>query len=38
VFVTVPASGEVSVQLASRQSRGEPILNAIRVTHRPGQD
>jgi hypothetical protein len=35
LFVNVPASGEVSVQLAARQSRGEPILNGIRVTHRP---
>jgi hypothetical protein len=35
LFVNVPASGEVGVQLASRQSRGDPILNAIRVTHRP---
>jgi hypothetical protein len=37
LFVNVPASGEVSVQLASRQSRGEPIFNGIRVTHRPDQ-
>jgi hypothetical protein len=37
LFVNVPASGEVSVQLASRQARGEPILNGIRVTHRPDQ-
>jgi hypothetical protein len=35
LFVNVPASGEVSVQLANRQSRGDPILNGIRVTHRP---
>ncbi|HEY6606807.1 MAG TPA: carboxypeptidase regulatory-like domain-containing protein [Gaiellaceae bacterium] len=35
LFVTVPASGEVSVQLANRQAHGDPILNGIRVTHRP---
>ena len=35
LFVNVPANGEVSVQLASRQAKGDPILNAIRVTHRP---
>jgi hypothetical protein len=35
LFVTVPASGEVSVQLANRQARGDPILNGVRVTHRP---
>jgi hypothetical protein len=35
LFVNVPASGEVSVQLASRQARGDPILNGIRVTNRP---
>jgi hypothetical protein len=37
LFVNVPASGEVSVQLANRQARGDPILNAVRVTHRPDQ-
>jgi hypothetical protein len=37
LFVNVPANGEVSVQLAARQSRGEPILNGVRVTHRPDQ-
>jgi hypothetical protein len=37
LFVSVPASGEVSVQLAARQAQGEPILNAVRVTHRPDQ-
>ena len=35
LFVNVPASGEVSVQLASRQAKGDPILNGIRVTNRP---
>ena len=35
LFVNVPASGEVTVQLAARRSFGDPILNAIRVTHRP---
>jgi hypothetical protein len=35
LFVNVPASGEVSVQLANRQAHGDPILNGIRVTHRP---
>ena len=34
-YVTVPASGEISVQLATRRSTGVPILNAIRVTQRP---
>jgi hypothetical protein len=37
LFVNVPASGEVSVQLANRQAHGDPILNAVRVTHRPDQ-
>ena len=35
VLVNVPANGEVSVQLANRQAHGDPILNGIRVTHRP---
>jgi hypothetical protein len=35
LFVAVPASGEVNVQLATRRSTGVPILNAIRVTNRP---
>jgi N-acetylneuraminic acid mutarotase len=35
LYVTVPANGEVSVQLATRRSTGVPILNAIRVTNRP---
>jgi len=35
LFVSVPASGEVTVQLAERQAHGEPLLNAVRVTHRP---
>jgi hypothetical protein len=35
LFVSVPANGEVSVQMASRQAHGDPILNGIRVTHRP---
>jgi len=35
LFVNVPASGEVSVQVATRRSTGVPILNAIRVTNRP---
>jgi hypothetical protein len=35
LFVNVPASGEINVQLATRRSTGEPILNAVRVTHRP---
>ena len=35
LFVNVPASGEISVQLATRRSSGVPILNAIRVTNRP---
>ncbi len=35
LFVNVPAGGEVSVQLATRRSNGVPILNAVRVTHRP---
>jgi hypothetical protein len=34
-YVTVPASGEINVQLATRRSTGVPILNAIRVTNRP---
>jgi Malectin domain/Carboxypeptidase regulatory-like domain/Viral BACON domain len=37
VLVTVPASGEVTVQLATRRSTGVPILNGIRVTNRPDQ-
>jgi Malectin domain len=37
VFVNVPANGEVAVQLAERRSFGDPILNGIRVTHRPDQ-
>jgi hypothetical protein len=37
LFVNVSASGEVSVQLANRQARGDPILNGVRVTHRPDQ-
>jgi N-acetylneuraminic acid mutarotase len=35
LYVNVPASGEVNVQLATRRSTGVPILNAIRVTNRP---
>jgi N-acetylneuraminic acid mutarotase len=35
LFVNVPANGEVTVQLATRRSTGVPILNGIRVTHRP---
>ena len=35
LYVTVPANGEVNVQLATRRSTGVPILNAIRVTNRP---
>jgi N-acetylneuraminic acid mutarotase len=35
VYVQVPASGEVSVQLANRQAHGDPILNGVRVTNRP---
>jgi hypothetical protein len=35
LFVSVPAGGEVNVQLALRRSQGDPILNAVRVTHRP---
>jgi hypothetical protein len=35
LFVNVPASGEINVQLATRRSTGEPILNAVRVTNRP---
>jgi N-acetylneuraminic acid mutarotase len=35
LYVNVPANGEISVQLATRRSTGVPILNAIRVTHRP---
>ena len=35
LFVNVPASGEVTVQLAERQAHDDPILNAVRVTHRP---
>jgi hypothetical protein len=35
LFVNVPASGEVTVQLANRRSAGDPILNAVRVTNRP---
>jgi hypothetical protein len=35
LFVPVSAGGEINVQLATRRSTGEPILNAIRVTHRP---
>jgi N-acetylneuraminic acid mutarotase len=33
--VTVPAGGEVSVQLAERRSFGDPILNGIRLTSLP---
>jgi hypothetical protein len=35
LYVPVSAGGEISVQLAARRSFGDPILNAIRVTHRP---
>ncbi|MET0563228.1 MAG: malectin domain-containing carbohydrate-binding protein, partial [Gaiellaceae bacterium] len=35
LFVPVTAGGEVNVQLAARRSFGDPILNAVRVTHRP---
>jgi len=35
LYVSVPANGEVNVQLATRRSTGVPILNAIRVTNRP---
>jgi len=34
LFVS-PSDGEINVQLATRRSTGEPILNAVRVTHRP---
>jgi len=30
-----PTGGEINVQLATRRSTREPILNAVRVTHRP---
>jgi len=30
-----PSGGEINVQLATRRSTGVPILNAVRVTHRP---
>jgi N-acetylneuraminic acid mutarotase len=32
-----PVGGEINVQLITRRSFGEPILNAVRVTHRPDQ-
>jgi Malectin domain/Carboxypeptidase regulatory-like domain/Viral BACON domain len=35
-FVT-PVGGEINVQFITRRSFGEPILNAVRVTHRPDQ-
>jgi len=35
LYVNIPASGEINVQLATRRSTGVPILNAIRVTNRP---
>ena len=35
LFVPVTAGGEINVQLAARRSFGDPILNAVRVTHRP---
>ena len=35
LFVPVTAGGEINVQLAERRSFGDPILNAVRVTHRP---
>jgi DNA-binding NarL/FixJ family response regulator len=35
LYVPVSTGGEINVQLATRRSTGEPILNAIRVTHRP---
>jgi hypothetical protein len=35
VYVPVTAGGEINVQLAARRSFGDPMLNAIRVTHRP---
>jgi hypothetical protein len=34
LFVS-PSGGEINVQLATRRSTGVPILNAVRVTHRP---
>ena len=35
LYVPVSAGGEINVQLAARRSFGDPILNAVRVTHRP---
>jgi DNA-binding NarL/FixJ family response regulator len=35
LYAPVSTGGEINVQLATRRSTGEPILNAIRVTHRP---
>jgi hypothetical protein len=32
-----PVGGEINVQFITRRSFGEPIVNAIRVTHRPDQ-
>ena len=35
LFVPVTAGGEINVQAAARRSFGDPIINAVRVTHRP---
>ena len=35
VFVTVPQGGSIEVFFGSRQGSQPPIVNGVRVTHRP---